>query len=384
MPTYCRRCVLPDTRPGVRLDAEGVCNGCRNAAAKRSIDWASRARSFGKLVEEAKALGRDYDCVVPVSGGKDSFWQVVTCLEHGLKPLCVTYAVPGRTPLGEANLRALVRLGVDHIDFRLDPEIERRFIRKAFERTAIGGLVTHMAIYAWPARVAIEKRIPLVIYGENSAFEYGTDDDALTGATVDGPWLRKFGVTEGTTALDWVDDLIPERALRPLLVSTDTELREAGVSVRFLGHYFPWDPENSRRIAAARGFSASETPRVGHYNFVNIDDDMIGVHHHTKWHKFGITRTWDTLSMEIRSGRLTREAAIEHLEQRGDETPWDDIERFCAYTGMSRARYFEIAESFRNLELWSKRGEDWVIDGFLVPNFDWSKGRSFNAKNREG
>lgn len=376
MPNYCRRCVLPDTRPGVSLDAEGVCRGCRNAERKRAIDWRTRAAAFRALVEEVRALRRDYDCVVPVSGGKDSFWQVVTCLDHGLRPLCVTYRVPGRTPLGERNLRALVRLGVDHVDFQLDPEIERRFIAKAFRRTGIGGLVTHMAIYAWPARVAMEKRIPLVLYGENSAFEYGTDDDRLTGAAVDGPWLRKFGVTEGTTARDWADDDLPERALRPLMVSTDAELREAGVSVRFLGHYFPWDPENSRRIASARGFAASEKPRVGHYDFVNIDDDMIGVHHHTKWHKFGITRTWDTLSMEIRAGRLSREAAIGHLASRGDETPWEDIERFCAYTGLSRGEYFEIAERFRSHDLWSRRDGRWVIEGFLIPDFDWSQVQS--------
>lgn len=372
MPSYCARCVLPDTRPGVRLDAEGVCGGCRNAERKRELDWAARAAAFQRLADSARALRRDYDCVVPVSGGKDSFWQVVTCLEQGLRPLCVTYRVPGRTALGQANLRALIGLGVDHLDFQLDPELERRFIRKAFLRTGIGGLVTHMAIYAWPARVAAEKRIPLVLYGENSAFEYGTDDDRLTGAVVDGPWLQKFGVTGGTTARDWVDETLPERALRPLMVSTDAELREAGVSVRFLGHYFPWDPENSRRIAFAHGFQASDRPRVGHYDFVNIDDDMIGVHHHTKWHKFGITRTWDTLSMEIRAGRLSREAAIEHLARRGDETPWEDIERFCAYTGLSREQYFQVAEHLRDRKLWSRRDGQWVIDGFLVPDFDWS------------
>lgn len=376
MPQYCRRCVLPDTRPGVCLDPEGVCGGCRNAEKKRAIDWAARRATFAKLVEDAKRLGRDYDCVIPVSGGKDSFWQVVTCLEHGLRPLCLTYVVPGRTALGEANLRALIRLGVDHIDFRLDPEVERKFITKAFRETGIGGLVTHMAIYAWPARVAMEKKIPLVLYGENSAFEYGTDDDALAGAQVDGPWLQKFGVTGGTTALDWVDDELPERALRPLMVSSDVELRQAGVSVRFLGHYFPWDPETSRQIASAHGFAASATPRVGHYNFVNIDDDMIGVHHHTKWHKFGITRSWDTLSMEIRSGRMNREAAIEHLVACGDETPWEDIERFCGYTGLSRREYFQIAEGFRNQELWSRRGETWVIEGFLLPDFDWARAMS--------
>src|SRR5690606_13085809 len=132
MPRYCARCILPDTRPGVKLVARGVCLGCRNAAVKATLDWSARASQFRELASEARRAGRDHDCVVPVSGGKDSFWQVVTCLEHGLRPLCVTYVYPGRTALGERNLRALVGLGVDHVELRLDPHVERAFIAKAF------------------------------------------------------------------------------------------------------------------------------------------------------------------------------------------------------------------------------------------------------------
>jgi len=107
------------------------------------------------------------------------------------------------------------------------------------------------------------------------------------------------------------------------------------IHVVFLGYYFAWDPERSLRVARRHGFEArAEGPRVGHYDFVNIDDDMIGVHHHPKWHKFGITRSWDTLSMEIRSGRLSREQAITMIREQGDETPWDDIRIFCEYLGI--------------------------------------------------
>lgn len=372
MPRYCQRCVLPDTRPGVALDANGVCNGCRNAEAKRSLDWGARAGAFEAIAAAAKRTTRSYDCVIPVSGGKDSFWQVLTCLEHGLHPLCASYVPPGRTALGERNLRALGRLGVDVVELRLNPRVERAFIAKAFRKTAISGLVAHMAIYRWPVQLALAHGIPLVVYGENSAFEYGSVDPSLAGAHVDERWLATFGVTAGTTAEDWIDAELSAKDLAPLLAPRAADLAGRELAVVFLGWYFAWDPERSRQLAMAHGFAArAEGARVGHYDFVNIDDDMIGVHHHPKWHKFGITRSWDTLSMEIRAGRMTRAQAIAALHARGDETPWADIDGFCSYLGLARAEYFAIVESFRDQRLWSRRGGRWVIEDFLVPDFPW-------------
>ena len=91
---YCSRCVLPDTRPGLRIGPDGVCNACANHAARQAINWAARGRAFREVVRHARSLGRPYDCVIPVSGGKDSTWQVVTCLDPGLHPLAVTSKPP--------------------------------------------------------------------------------------------------------------------------------------------------------------------------------------------------------------------------------------------------------------------------------------------------
>lgn len=372
MPRYCRSCILPDTRPGVILDAAGICRGCRSAEHKREIDWTARTVAFRKIVAQARARACRWDCVIPVSGGKDSYWQVVTCLEHGLRPLCVTYVYPGRSALGERNLRRLVALGVDHMEFRVNPEVERRFIAKAFHRTAISGLVTHMAIFAVPIQTAVAHDIPLVVYAENSAFEYGSEDESLTGATLDHRWLERFGVTAGTTAEHWLDDALTRERLAPFFMPPDDVLAAKGIKALFLGYYFPWDPEHSRQIAMAHGFRARpEGPRVGHYDYVNIDDELIGVHHHPKWHKFGITRSWDTLSMEIRGGRLSRDEAISILRRRGDETPWDDIRRFCDYLSMSRRDYFAVLESFRNRDIWLRQGGKWIIEDFLIPDYPW-------------
>ena len=372
MPRYCRSCILPDTRPGVRLDEAGICNGCRNVGGKRDIDWNARAAAFRDVVARAKKRSRGWDCVIPVSGGKDSYWQVVTCLEHGLKPLCVTYVYPHRTALGEANLRSLQGLGVDHIELRVNPRVERVFVRKAFRRTAISGLATHMGVYSAPISLAAKLDIPLVVYGENSAFEYGSEDESLAGAEIDRRWLKTFGVTAGTTAADWVDDELSRQDLTPYFLPSEEELQAKQLRAIFLGWYFPWDPEHSLRVAQAHGFrSREEGALVGHLDYVNIDDALIAVHHHPKWHKFGITRSWDTLSIEIRQGRTGRDEAIAFLAELGDETPWDEIRSFCDWLEMPLREYFAILEEFRNREIWSRRDDRWVIDGFLVPDFPW-------------
>ena len=97
---YCRACILPDTRPGLEFDSAGVCSACRAHGARRQeVDWAARRAQFEELVERVRARGAAYDCLLPVSGGKDSTWQTVKCLELGLRPLAVTWKTPARTAL---------------------------------------------------------------------------------------------------------------------------------------------------------------------------------------------------------------------------------------------------------------------------------------------
>jgi N-acetyl sugar amidotransferase len=369
---YCDRCITPHNRPGIAFDANGNCN-CATAADKNRIDWAERERNFRAVVEHAKSRGRGYDCLIPVSGGKDSTWQVATCLEYGLRPLAVTWRPPGRTALGQHNLDNLIHLGVDHIDYTINPKVEKKFTYQAFKRFGTPGLPMHMALFAIPLRLAVRHEIPLVVWGENSAFEYGGSDDVRRGFRLDTAWLRKHGVTHGTTARDWVSDELTENDLAAYYAPTDRELEEKGVLAVFLGYYFRWDPQSTAEVAARHGFQArSEGARTGYYNYADLDDDFISIHHWLKWYKFGFTRTFDNLSLEIRNGRLTRDEAIAVLRKRGDETPQADIAKFCDWLGISKQHFFEIVETFRNSEVWTRRGKDWIIQDFLVPDWKWT------------
>jgi len=188
---YCARCVLPDTRPNLVLDEEGVCNACRSHDRKEDVDWAARADAFRDVVARARAASHGYDCLIPVSGGKDSTWQVVTCLEHGLNPLAVSWKPPSRTEIGTQNLANLVALGVDHIDYQVSPKAERKFLLEALARYGDPAIPMHMALFNIPLAIAVRFRIPYVVWGENSAVEYGSTEPALEGFTLDEAWLPR-------------------------------------------------------------------------------------------------------------------------------------------------------------------------------------------------
>jgi N-acetyl sugar amidotransferase len=369
---YCTHCILPETRPNIAFDAAGRCNAA-TLEEKRAIDWSARADAFGRLVAEAKARGASWDCVIPVSGGKDSTWQVVTCLEHGLRPLAVTWRTPGRTPVGRRNLDNLIGLGVDHIDFTINPRVERAFMRLALQRIGQPATPMHMALFAIPLTVAVRYRVPLVVFGENSAFEYGGAARLRAAHELSSEWLDRFGVTGGTRAEDWIGAELSAGDLAPYRAPSATELQQAGVRPIFLGSYFLWDPELTRRVAAAHGFAAEAAgPRTGLWNFADIDDEFIAVHHYLKWPKFGLTRLMDNLALEIRHGRLGRDEAIEIMRDRGDPTPHADIAGYCRYLDMTVDEFHRIAERFRDREIWVRRDGVWMIDGFIVSDWTWT------------
>jgi N-acetyl sugar amidotransferase len=343
--------------------------------SKRAIDWQGRARLLADVVESAKrrAAVPGYDCLIPVSGGKDSTWQTVKCLEFGLKPLTVTWKTPARTAVGRANLENLIALGVDHVDWQISPKVEARFMLKSFERLGSTAIPMHMALFNIPLTIATRLAIPLVVWGENSAFEYGAADDAHVGFALDAAWLRTYGVTNGTTAQDWIDDDMSAKDLTAYFGPAPDEIERAGVRAVFLGYYLPWDPEETRRVAAAHGFRADAgRPRTGYYDFADIDDDFISIHHWMKWYKFGFTRLFDNLSLEIRNGRMTRDQAVAVVRDSGDTTPHDDIAQFCRFTGIAVERFFALAERFRNPAIWRKQNGTWRIPEFLVHDWSWA------------
>ncbi len=376
---YCSKCILPDTRPGLTIKPDGICNACHSSLEKEEkIDWSAREKSFQKLVEEVKQKDYDYHCLIPVSGGKDSHWQVIKCLEYGLHPLCLTWKTPARTEIGRKNLKNLISLGVDHVDFQVNPKTESKFMLQALKKYGNPAVSMHMGLFNIPLNFAVKFNIPLVVWGENSAFEYGGQEEEHKGFSINSDWIKKYGITYNTVAEDWISRELTKEELTPFFRPSDQELQEKGIRGIFLGYYFNWDPETSLRAARLNGFQVREAgPKVGLYNYADIDDDFISITHYIKWYKFGMTRLFDNLSLEIRNGRLSRTEALDILRRQGTQRPDEDIEKFCKFTKISRKRFFEILERFRNQDIWLQENGVWKIKDFIIPDWPWQADRGY-------
>ena len=371
---WCKSCILPNTRPNLFIHKKtGLCNVCNPILnATKKIDWNKRKKEFKIILKKNANKTSDYDCLIPVSGGKDSTWQVITALENNLRPLCVTWKSPARNLIGYHNLKNLIDLGVDHMDITINPKLEKYFTYQAFKKFGNPLIPMHMALHAITVRTAIEKKIKLILWGENSADEYGGKED-LKGKYMTNRWRRYFGVTNETNINFWYDKNIKKSNSILYRLPLQKEINKNNIKEVFLGYFFKWDPKKIFNIAKKKGFKNLKKPKTGIYNFADIDDAfLITVHHFMKWYKFGFSRIWDNLSLEIRNGRLSREQALKIVKKIGTKKPISEINKFCSYTKITKIEFYRICEKFRNKKIWVKdHNKNWKIKNFLIKNWNW-------------
>jgi len=355
---YCRRCVMPDTRPDIMFDADGVCSACRHFEQRPQIDWSARRAELDEVLDRYRSRdGSNYDCVVPVSGGKDSTFQVLKMLELGLNPLCVTATTCHLSPIGRRNLANLRSLGVDHVEVTVNPRVRRVINRFAFTQVGDISWPEHVTIFTIPVRVAVQHNVPLIVWGENSQNEYGGPAAAAGGSVLDRRWLEEFGGLIGLRVSDLVGrDGIEHRHLIQYTYPTDEQLARVGVTGLFLGYYLPWDGASNALIAQAHGFESwGRTVEGALLDYENLDNLFHGIHDYFKFLKFGFGRATDHACMQVRRGRISRADAIE-LVRRHDgkyphsylDTPLDDL---LAELGLTRAQFDDVCDRFTNRAL---------------------------------
>lgn len=362
---YCKKCIMPTSRPGITLNDDGICGGCLGSKEKKEeIDWTYRVKELDRILDTFRGKG-DYDCLIPVSGGKDSTWQVYTMLQKGMKPLAITIKCQYRTELGQRNLDNLINLGVDHIDFTVNPKIDSKFMLKTFKQNGNPSLVEHLIMWSTIIKTALRYDIKLIVWAENSALEYGGSKNDRAKFRMDYDWIKKYGVTNGTVAQDWVDEELTLKDVTSYHLPEELELSKAGIESLFLGMYMKWEPEDIAKKSQTVGFEWAENPVLGLHPFVGVDCDFRVVHHFMKWYKFGLTKLWDNLAIEIRENRMTRDEVIDFLKTNIEPIPYKEIESFCKYLKISKDKFFEIAESHRNLDIWKKdENGKWYLPEF--------------------
>ena len=321
---YCTRCIMPETKPDLTFDEEGVCSACRHFDHRPKIDWAQRRKELDSVLDRFRSSdGHTYDCIVPVSGGKDSTYQVIQLLELGMNPLCVTATTDDLSALGRVNIENLKRLGVDHIEVSVNPNVRRKINKLALEQVGDISWPEHVKIFTIPVRMAAKLGVPLLVWGENPQNEYGGPAAAAEDSVLTRRWLEEFGGLLGLRVSDLIGvDDIDRKHLIQYTYPTDEELAATGVTGIFLGYYIPWDGERNAEIAVEHGFVCFDGPVEGSLvDFENLDNHQTGVHDYFKFLKFGFGRATDQICMKIRRGRLSRADGIALAREHDGKFP---------------------------------------------------------------
>jgi N-acetyl sugar amidotransferase len=369
---YCTRCVYPArAAAAATFDEDGVCSGCRvnDARARATIDWDDRREELAEILEEYRSTdGSNYDCLIPVSGGKDSHFQTyVICEEFGLRPLLVTYHGNNYLPVGERNLRNLrVRFGCDHEFFSPSVPVLQKLNRLCFRMMGDMNWHAHCGIFTYPVRVAVQRQIPLIIWGEHGFTDLGgmyslrdriemTAKFRLEHAQRGYDWHDMIEETEGLTAQDLIWARYP----------SDEDLARVGVRGIYLANYINWEANAQTELMKGFGFEESPEPFERTYRRMSNLDDMHenGIHDYLKFVKFGYGRGTDHACKDVRAGLMTRDEAIEMVERYDHVKPRQDLERWLDYVSMTEDEFDEIADTFRDPRVWAKDDQGrWVKD----------------------
>ena len=369
---WCKKCLEPDTRPDCRFNDEGICLPCRNFDNFDKIDWDARHRELDELVDWVKSRKQrrqsGYDAIIPVSGGKDSHRQALYARdEMGLRVLLVSLAYPPEqmTQRGANNLENLISLGFDCFVIGPAPETWRQLMKIGFTKFGNWCKSTEIALYACAPKVAVQYQIPLMIYGENPALSWGSSGGSLNG---DANRMKYSNTLDGGDISAFLEAGFEPKDMYWHRYPSDKVIERSNLRMIYLGYYIKnFDDINNGRIALEHGLE----PRTGEDAILEdigqvttydaLDDDFVIVNQMVKRFKFGFGKASEQLSGMIRAGEITREEAIDVAKRLDGKCAPRYIKKFCAYIGVSEEEFWEIAESFRSLDVWEKQGNEWQL-----------------------
>lgn len=361
MIVYCSNCLLPRSKPDLYLNETGKCAACVSFDERPSIDWNSRRIEFKNLVREIKSRKTSsWDCIVPVSGGKDSTAQVLHALEYDLKPLCITSTTCDLTPIGRKNIDNIKSFGVDYIEVSPNIQVRSRLNKLCLEQVGDISWPEHVGIFTIPIRMAVQFRVPLILWGENSQNEYGGPSSASNKSNLDRRWLEEFGGLLGLRISDLIETYgFSQQELDLYLYPSAQDIEQLGLKGIFLGYYFKWDGLTNFLISQANGFKAHSSLVEGSIvSFENIDNYQTGIHDYFKFLKFGFGRATDIASLYIRRNFITREQGLGLVKKFDGKYPNSyldkPLDQILDRIELSIEEFDKICDRFTNFKLFEK------------------------------
>lgn len=353
---------MPDTRPGSIFDKQGICQACHNYEKRKTIDWKKRKEELKKLCSKYRRKDGYYDCVIPVSGGKDSHFLVHTMKkEMGMNPLLITVGDPfTKTNAGMHNFRNLGdTFNCDHILFNLSIDLFRRVTKIAFEEFGEPLRFVEAAIYTVPMKMAMKFGIQFVIFGENSSYEYGTSNKDNYSAN---EYIKRI-----FKAIDvdlWLKKGISRKEVNAIIPPSEKELKKIKPEVIFMSYFSPWSSSSHLAIAKKYGFRdlSNEWKREGCIeDFEQIDSVAYLVHLWLKYPKFGFQRTSDIASRRVRENKISLSEAKKLIRDHDHKLDPLAMEDFIKFLGYTKKQFWSIVEKYRNRGIFEKAGADWKL-----------------------
>jgi len=373
---YCRSCVYPNIAANpLIIDEGGMCTGCRVSEAKQTIDWTRRWQEFEELCDEYRDTPGNYDCVIPVGGGKDSYYQTHLVVKRmGLRALLVTYHGNNYLPEGEENLQSMRDVfGCDHVIFRPSTDMLVRLNRLAFRLHGDMNWHNHCGIETYPVRMAVQHGVSLIFWGEHGGVDLGgmySLNDYIE-------YTAKYRLEHALHGLDCYNftDQGLEELGRPELKEglgprdflwgqypSDDEIDQHDVRGVYIGNYVRWEAnEHAKLMMDLYRWQSARRPFERTYRMVSNLDDMHenGVHDYLKFVKFGYGRATDHACKDIRSGVMSREEGVEMVRRYDHVKPRRDLNRWLEYVGMEEEEFDYVCDGFRDPRVWWIENNEW-------------------------
>jgi N-acetyl sugar amidotransferase len=363
----CKNCVNPDTRPNIFFDAEGLCPVCQNERDKVKVDWAARRAEIREIADWGRRNCRGgYDCMVTVSGGKDSMRQAFFARDElGLNPLLVSSVYPPEqlSERGANNLSNLAAHGFDTLTVGLNPQAWKRVMKRCFAQYSNLCKHTDMALYAIPIHVAIAYQIPLVFLGENPVHTIGEKHGRTDG---DASQMKKSNTVGGGDVSGMRTNDISPHDLHFYQYPPDEHMQRANLRIHYLGYYIEdWSGFRNGQHALQKGLQRrSDGPeKTGDlWGFTGVDDDFRLVNQLVKYLKLGFGHVNDQCIERIIAGKMTREEAVELVKRYDGKCDDSYIQALCRFLDISEKEFWDTMERLRNPDIWKRNAAgEWEL-----------------------
>lgn len=368
---YCKTCLQTDTRPNIKFDQHGICPACNYFESLKNVDWEERENELNNIVKFGKKNNHSgYDCIIGVSGGKDSTRQALFVKEVlKMNPLlvCLSYPPEQVTQRGVDNIANLIKLGFDCISISPSPPVWKSLMREGFLKYVNWAKSTELALFSSVPRLAIAYQIPLIWWGENAALQLG--DLAVMGkGGGDGNNLKKMN-TLGGGDISWLlSDSIHKKNILQYCYPDNSEMEDANLRIVFLGYYWKtWSLLDNGNFAALRGLEIRNEPPqdIGdHVGVTSLDEDWVTLNQMIKYYKYGFGRVSDYVNEDIRLKRISRDEGVKLLEKYDGKCSEKYIKSFCEYIDINIDKFWEVVNKSVNQNLFQKNKE-----GNLIPKF---------------